>query len=75
VANRLQELLDKLQAGSFAPLEATALSRLVNSLLTAAHKEAKEAHTELTTSHYHAIGSKAMLGLKRLLASCEKYGL
>jgi hypothetical protein len=75
VGGRLQELLEKLHAGGLPVPAATVLSRLVSGLLAANLKEAKEAHAELTNQHYHAIGSKAMLGLKRLMASCEKFGL
>jgi protein transport protein SEC31 len=44
-------------------------------ILTSSLPEAKDAHQELTAQHYRVIGSKAMLGLKRMMACAEKHRL
>lgn len=51
------------------------LLKFFDSILNSSLLEAKDALQDLTTSHYRAVGSKAMLGLKRMLSVVEKHRL
>ena len=76
LVSRFEELQSRLTAGQIPEAIVPTLGELANAMAESRYSDAQEKHGEVTQSpHYHAIGSRAMLGLKRMIILIQRYNL
>lgn len=76
LVSRFEDLKTRLVAGQIPSAIVPTLVELAAAMTEARYLDAQEKHGEVTGSpHYHAIGSKAMLGLKRMIILIQRYNL
>ena len=76
LVQRFEDLKGRISTGQIPAGIIPTLSELANAMLESRYTDAQEKHGEVTSSpHYHAIGSKAMLGLKRMIILIQRYNL
>lgn len=76
LVSRFEDLHTRLTAGQIPDAIVPTLGELATAMAESRYSDAQEKHGEVTQSpHYHAIGSRAMLGLKRMIILIQRYNL
>ena len=76
LVSRFEDFKSRITAGTIPEAIIPTLSEMVQAMLASRYPDAQEMHGEVTNSpHYHAIGSKAMLGFKRMIILIQRHNI
>lgn len=76
LVSRYEDFQARVNGGTIPEAIIPTLSDMVQAMLGSRYPDAQEKHGEVTNSpHYHAIGSKAMLGFKRMIILIQRYNI
>jgi protein transport protein SEC31 len=73
IQNRMKELYKKINSRTVTPKAVEALRKFATALNASDLSLANEVHEEMKVHHFHALGSAAMIGIKRLLNLSQSY--
>lgn len=73
---RFEDLKSRISSGQVPEAVLPLLSELATAMAESRYTDAQDKHGEVTSSpHYHAIGSRSMLGLKRMIILVQRHNL
>jgi hypothetical protein len=76
LVTRFEDFKEKISGGSIPAAALPLLLSMATSMDESKYKEAQELHGAVTGSpHFHAIGSKAMLGFKRMIILISRHNI